>query len=574
MNGLEDFLLKHGLLSADQLHAAQKECALTAKPFEEVLAQMGLVSDEALRAAQAHTLGIESVSLDDTAIQPEALEIISRDNASAWQVMPLALRKSGESPESESYIFTLAMAQTDNIVLLDTITQALESRLQKPCHLQVFFAAAADIEKAIAAHYGNALTIDQLLKDLEGAVESEATIVHLVDAFLVDAVFKGASDIHFEPEAGFLRIRYRIDGLLESVKILHLSHWKNMAVRLKVLAGIDIAENRDAQDGRMTRNVLGRAVDFRISSLPTLHGENMVLRVLDRSKSVMALADLGLDKRQTSNIHRLLAKPAGILLVVGPTGCGKTTTLYSLLSYIQNERIHVMTLEDPVEYPMPFLRQLNVAETKLDFVGGVRAMLRHDPDVILIGEIRDTETAQMAFRAAMTGHQVFSTLHSNSAIAALPRLFDLKVPADILATHLNGIIAQRLVRQLCPFCKKAKAVGTRLAEALNQTQNAVHFSADSEIFTAQGCPKCRKGYAKRLAIMEILTMNDALEAAIFERKPRQTLTKIATESGFAPLIADGFKQVLNAQTTLSELTRVLDLGSLGDEVIDMIQQEF
>ena len=565
MNDLGDFLLKHGLISSDQLHAAQKECTISGKDFEAVLSNMGLVSDETLRAAQAHTLGIESVNLEETAIQPEALNLIPREKASAWQVMPLAF---GELPDSCT--LTLAMTQTDNIVLLDAITHDLESNFQKPCHLRVFFAPNADIEKAIAEHYGNALSIDQLLKDLESALNSESTIVHLVDAFLIDAVFKGASDIHFEPEAGFLRIRYRIDGLLESVKVLHLSHWKNMAVRLKVLANMDIAENRDAQDGRMTRNVLGRAVDFRISILPTLHGENMVLRVLDRSKSVMAFADLGLDKRQTSNIFRLLNKPAGIVLVAGPTGCGKTTTLYSLLSYIHNEHIHVMTLEDPVEYPMPFFRQLNVEETKLDFVSGVRAMLRHDPDVILIGEIRDNETAQMAFRAAMTGHQVFSTLHSNSALAALPRLFDLKVPADILATHLNGIIAQRLVRQLCPFCKKGKTVGATLAKALNDAQNAVHFAPDSEIFTAQGCAKCRKGYASRLAIMEILTMNDALESAIFERKSRQSLAQIATESGFE----DGFKQVLLGKTTLSELTRVLDLGFLGDEIMEVILGEF
>lgn len=565
MNDLKDFLFKRGLLSADQLHAVQKECAISGKDFESVLAQMGLLSAETLRSAQAHTLDIDSVNLEEAAIQPEALEIINRDQALAWKVMPLALRES-----ADFYEFTLAMTQTDNIAFLDKLTLAIEALLKKPCHLQVLFAPTTDIEKAIAAHYGNALSIDQLLKDLEYQQENttdeknKVTIEHLVDAFLIDAVFKGASDIHFEPEAGFLRIRYRIDGLLEPVKILHLSLWKNMAVRLKVLAELNIAESRDAQDGRMTRNVMGRSVDFRVSCIPTLHGENMVLRILDRSKSVMALCDIGLDAQQTSAIHQLLAKPTGILLVVGPTGCGKTTTLYSLLSHIQNEHIHVMTLEDPVEYPMPFLRQVNVSETKLDFVSGVRAMLRHDPDAILIGEIRDTETAQMALRAAMTGHQVFSTLHSNSALAALPRLLDLNVSADILSTHLNGIIAQRLVRQLCPLCKKAHKLGKRLAKELSHylPANTLNFSSDTEIFNPQGCHQCRQGYLSRFAIMEILTINDALESAIFERQARQTLGKIAAQSGFVTLFENGLKQVLNGKTSLSELARVLDLSFL------------
>ncbi len=557
-NDFKDFLLSRGLLSADQINAAQKEAEISGAALPETLFKMGMLSAATLRAAQAHTLGIESVDLKTAAIQPQALEIISREQAQKWKVMPLALKES-----AEFYEFSVAMAQTDNVQFLDKLTAAVEKLLQKPCHLQVFFASPADIARAISEHYGHSLSFEQILEDLEKEGDDESAIARLVDAFLVDAVFNGASDIHFEPEAGFLRVRYRIDGLLQQARVLHLSRWQALAVRLKVLAGMDIAESRAPQDGRMSCHVLGRNVDFRVSSMPTLHGENMVLRVLDRSKSVLTLAELGLNEKQTKVLNRLLAKPTGILLVVGPTGCGKTTTLYALLSHIHNAHIHIMTLEDPVEYPMPFLRQISVGEaSKLDFVDGVRAILRHDPDVILIGEIRDSETAQMAFRAAMTGHQVFSTLHSNSALAALPRLFDLGLPADILSTHLNGIIAQRLVRQLCPHCKKPRKVGETLAAELNAVLSEKSFSPDSEIFEPKGCAKCRQGYLSRIAIMEILMMNEALESAIAERKPRHILAQIAAHSGFTTLLEDGLAQVLGGKTSLAELARVLDLGFL------------
>jgi len=263
-------------------------------------------------------------------------------------------------------------------------------------------------------------------------------------------VKREVSDIHFEPEANFLRIRYRIDGMLRQIRALHKSYWPAMTVRIKVLSGMNIAEMRAPQDGRIGLTVSGRQVDFRVACQPTIHGENIVLRVLDRQKGIVPLEDLGLADEHLQRLKLMIARPEGIILVTGPTGSGKTTTLYSVLNHINTEGIHIMTLEDPVEYPMALVRQTSVAETsKLDFANGIRSMMRQDPDVILVGEIRDADTAEMAFRAAMTGHQVYSTLHTNSAVGTIPRLLDIGVLPDIMAGNIIGIVAQRLVRKLC-----------------------------------------------------------------------------------------------------------------------------
>ncbi len=279
-----------------------------------------------------------------------------------------------------------------------------------------------------------------------------------MDALLTDAVKRDASDIHFEPELSFLRIRYRVDGILRQIRALHKSYWAAMAVRLKVIAGMNIAETRAPQDGRITLNISGRQIDFRVAAQPTIHGENIVLRILDRQKSIVPLDNIGLDETQLDQLKLMIARPEGIILVTGPTGSGKTTTLYSMLNHINEEGVNIMTLEDPVEYPMAMIRQTSVAEAaKLDFANGIRSMMRQDPDVILVGEIRDGDTAEMAFRAAMTGHQVYSTLHTNSAIGSIPRLLDIGVLPDIMAGNIIGVVAQRLVRRLCVHCRRPYA---------------------------------------------------------------------------------------------------------------------
>ncbi len=291
-------------------------------------------------------------------------------------------------------------------------------------------------------------------------------MVRLVNALLVDAVKRGASDIHFEPEYAFLRIRYRIDGVLETVRSLHKTYLPGITVRVKVVSGMNIAETRAPQDGRLSLTLNGRPIDFRVSTQPTIYGENIVLRVLDREKSIISLDRMNLTKDTLAKLNLMLARPEGILIVTGPTGSGKTTTLYSLLSQVNDETVNIMTLEDPVEYPLTLMRQTSVNEVaRMDFADGIRSIMRQDPDIILVGEVRDKETAEMAFRAAMTGHQVFTTLHTNSALGAFPRLLDIGIQPDIMAGNIIGVIAQRLVRVLCPHCKEAYAPGARGAPA-------------------------------------------------------------------------------------------------------------
>ncbi|PZR43751.1 MAG: secretion system protein E, partial [Stutzerimonas stutzeri] len=343
-------------------------------------------------------------------------------------------------------------------VALDKVRSQLNAELE----IETLLAGESEIDRAIDQYYGYELSIDGILHEIEtgeidwkslqsSSDEYSQPVVRLIDAILADAVKRDASDVHFEPEANFLRIRYRIDGMLRQIRALHKSYWPAMAVRIKVMSGMNIAETRAPQDGRINLVLSGRQVDFRVAAQPTIHGENVVLRILDRQKGIVPLEGLGLAEDHLDLLKLMIARPEGIILVTGPTGSGKTTTLYSVLNHINSEGVNIMTLEDPVEYPMALVRQTSVAESaKLDFANGIRSMMRQDPDVILVGEIRDTDTAEMAFRAAMTGHQVYSTLHTNSAIGAIPRLLDIGILPDLMAGNIIGIVAQRLVRRLCP----------------------------------------------------------------------------------------------------------------------------
>ncbi|HQW20000.1 MAG TPA: GspE/PulE family protein, partial [Rhodocyclaceae bacterium] len=330
-----------------------------------------------------------------------------------------------------------------------------------------------------------------------------------------------------------------------------------LVVRIKVMSGMNIAETCAPQDGSISLNISGRAVDFRVAVQPTIHGENIVLRILDRQKGIVPLDALGLADRHLATLRRIIARPEGIILVTGPTGSGKTTTLYSLLQHVSNESVNIMTLEDPVEYPTTLLRQTSLADAvKLDFANGIRSIMRQDPDVILVGEIRDAETAEMAFRAAMTGHQVYSTLHTNSAIGAIPRLQDLGIPADILAGNIVGVIAQRLLRRLCPHCRRPAPADVQERRLLGSpTEQPI-------LYRAAGCAACDfQGYRGRFAIMELLRIDDDIDELIARRATVREIRSAALQKGFASLAEDGLRRLLEGETSLEELTRVVDLGS-------------
>ena len=554
---LGQILIAKGILSEDQLRIALLEQMKSNQPVGKLLVSLGFVSEATLRDALSESLGKQSIDLSNAIIDPSALKLVPRDLAKRHLLLPLDF-------DAAHLRLTVAIADTNDIVALDKVRTLVDG----PLEIDTLLAGETEIGRAIDLAYGYELSIDGILNEIEtgeidfrglqaSSDEYSQPVVRLIDSILTDAVKRDASDVHFEPESGFLRIRYRIDGMLRQIRSLHQSYWPAMAVRIKVMSGMNIAETRAPQDGRITLNMRGRQIDFRVSAQPTIHGENIVLRILDRQKGLVPLEGLGLTERQLDQLKLMIARPEGIILVTGPTGSGKTTTLYSVLNHINSEGVNIMTLEDPVEYPMTLVRQTSVAEAaKLDFANGIRSMMRQDPDVILVGEIRDAETAEMALRAAMTGHQVYSTLHTNSAIGTIPRLLDIGVLPDIMAGNIIGIVAQRLVRRLCTHCKapyRAEAHEMRL----------LGLSQDSDrplIYRPTGCEQCDfQGYRGRLAIMELLRIDGNLDELIARRATAHEIRAYALARGFRPLAEDGLRRVLDGATSLEELARVVDL---------------
>ena len=553
---LGQVLIAKGILSEDQLRIALLEQMKSNRPVGKLLVSLGFVSEATLRDALSESLGKQSIDLSNAVIDPSALTLVPHELAKRHHLLPLDY-------DAERRRLTIALSDVNDIVALDKIRGLANDAIE----IDTLLAGETEIDRAIDQAYGYELSIDGILHEIEtgevdfrglqsSADEYSQPVVRLIDAILTDAVKREASDVHFEPETGFLRIRYRIDGMLRQVRSLHQSYWPAMAVRIKVMSGMNIAETRAPQDGRISLTMRGRQIDFRASAQPTIHGENIVLRILDRQKGLVPLESLGLTERQLSELKLMIARPEGIILVTGPTGSGKTTTLYSVLNHINSEGVNIMTLEDPVEYPMALVRQTSVAEAaKLDFANGIRSMMRQDPDIILVGEIRDAETAEMALRAAMTGHQVYSTLHTNSSIGAIPRLLDIGILPDIMAGNIIGIVAQRLVRRLCVHCKTPYQ-----AEAHEARLFGGEPSARPMIFRPCGCERCEfQGYRGRLAIMEILRLNADLDELIARRSTVREIRQLADHQGFVALADDGLRRVLDGSTSLEELGRVVDL---------------
>jgi len=554
---LGQILMTKGILSEDQLRIALLEQMKSNQPIGKLLISLGFVSETTLREALSESLGRQSIDLSNAIVDPQALKLVPRDIALRHHLLPLDF-------DPANHRLTVAIADIDNIVGLDRVRALLPENVE----IDPLIAGESEIDHAIDQYYGYELSIDGILQEIEtgeidwrsvSATDDEYSqpVVRLIDAILTDAVKRDASDIHFEPEANFLRIRYRIDGMLRQIRALHKSYWPAMTVRIKVLSGMNIAEMRAPQDGRIGLTVSGRQVDFRVACQPTIHGENIVLRVLDRQKGIVPLENLGLAEEHLFRLKLMIARPEGIILVTGPTGSGKTTTLYSVLNHINSEGIHIMTLEDPVEYPMALVRQTSVAETaKLDFANGIRSMMRQDPDVILVGEIRDADTADMAFRAAMTGHQVYSTLHTNSAVGTIPRLLDIGVLPDIMAGNIIGIVAQRLIRRLCDHCKTPYHAETHEMQLVGSPAGGPR----PVLFRPTGCERCDyQGYRGRIAILELLRIDSGIDELIARRATTHEIRTRALEQGFVTLADDGMRRVLNGTTSLEELGRVIDL---------------
>ena len=556
---LGDRLQHMGLVSADQIQIALLEQKKTGKQLGDALIALGFVTEEAMREALGQTLGQQTIQLQTVLADSQALERLPKAMATRFQVFPV-------SYSQDTQTLVLASPKPNDIIAADQI----RAHVGLGVHISWRLASAADVLAAIDQFYGYELSIDGIIHEIEtGQIDLASLsqgqggyshpVVRLVDAMLSDGVHKLASDIHFEPEGQFLRIRYRIDGVLRQVRVLHGRYWSAMLVRLKLVAGMNIAESRAPQDGRVSLSIGGRSVDFRAAVQPTIHGENFVLRVLDAKRGIVEYRKLGLTEDQYYLLDLMLARPEGIILVTGPTGSGKTTTLYSVLSHMNDESVNIMTLEDPVEYPITRIRQTSISDgSKIDFSDGVRSLMRQDPDIILVGEVRDKDTAEMAFRAAMTGHQVFSTLHTNSALRSFQRIKDLGVSPEVMAGNIIGIVAQRLVRRVCVHCREevqvtegsieARLIG---AHAVGRTVYRAHHG---------GCEACGfQGYKGRLAIMELLRMDSMLDELITRNATLGELTAHAMAHGFVPMAEDGLRRVLEGVTTVEEVGRVVDL---------------
>lgn len=555
-----DQMVEMGLISADQLHVALQQKKLTGEMLGTILVDLGFIDESDLIVFLAETSGFGVFDPKTAIYDSDALKLLDKAVATKCRALPVSI-------SGNDYYF--AMADPYDVVAVDTIRQILP----KGSNVRPLVAAPHVISGAIDSAYGFASSVKDILRELEEGRntgqkdvalldEKEAfshPIVRLVNALVFEAVKMGVSDLHFEPEENFIRLRYRLDGVLFTAQTLHKQHWSGISQRLKIMSNMDIADKISPQDGRFNLNIAGREADFRVSSLPTVHGENIVLRVLDKSASIMPLSALGFSDENKKRIKVAQSRPEGIIIVTGPTGSGKTTSLYSMLNEINDVEVNIQTLEDPVEYSLPMIRQTHVREGVLEFADGIKALLRQDPDIIFIGEIRDKTTAEMALKAAMTGHQVYTSLHTNDSFGAIPRLMDLGMKPGMLAGAITAVFAQRLARRLCPDCKEEY-------EPTEDEKKFLGLDPDNpeQLYQAheEGCPGCAKGYKGRVALAEILLFDDDLNALVAAGANVAELRKEADRKSFKNMADDGVLKIREGLTDISAISKVVDISKV------------
>ncbi|MEL7087085.1 MAG: GspE/PulE family protein [Planctomycetota bacterium] len=557
MHELVDNLARRGLLDATSADAAHNLIRGGERPDRAVLAVDGL-TEERLHPVLAETFGVEVVDLDDTTPDPAVLAKVSARLLVRHHLIPVGERDGR---------LIVAAASLFDPAGLD------EVRLATGMDVEPALATHEAIARALSKHLGvGADTVQSLVGDATepaaGSLGSgdpedldlaeaagDASIIQFVNQVLVEAIERRATDVHFEPFEGKLTVRYRVDGLLQEATLPpEIRRFRAAIVsRLKILSHLDIAEKRLPQDGRIKLRVAGREVDVRVSVIPMLYGEAIVLRLLDRGSTLVGLEGLGMDGADLQGYRRVLDQPHGIVLVTGPTGSGKTTTLYASLAQINDTVRKIITIEDPIEYHLDGVNQIQVdTKTGMTFSKGLRAVLRHDPDVVLIGEIRDRETADIAVQASLTGHLVFSTLHTNDAPGAITRLIDMGVEPFLVASSLETVVAQRLVRLICPDCKTSIPI-----DDAPHLRDELGSDLPDTLYHGTGCTACHgTGYRGRKGIFEIMPMTDELRAQVTERTSSQDIRRIAMTQGMKSLREDGWRLIRDGRTTLEEVLRV------------------
>lgn len=539
-----DILVDQGLLTQEEL-----QVTLDSKPNDQklgdALLSRGLITEQQLIETLEVQLGIPHVSLFRYPFEPLLFNIVPKDFAKRKLLVPL--KREGDR------LFIATTDPTDFITIDDL-------RLSTGFQIEPAIASKEDILKTIAKYYDEE-SYEELLEEMPDTNEEkedalndlDAPIVRLVNQLLSNAVAMKASDVHLDPHEGKLLVRYRIDGTLRTERILPKSMQQMVTARIKILANLDITENRIPQDGRIKTTVDFRAIDLRVSSLPTVFGEKIVMRILDLSQNLTDISKLGFSDKNMSRFMREIDKPNGIVLISGPTGSGKSSTLYAALNKLNSEEVNIITVEDPVEYQLEGINQIQVnANVGLSFAAGLRSILRQDPDIVMVGEIRDKETADISIRASLTGHLVLSTIHTNDSIASITRLLDMGIEPFLVTASLNAVIAQRLIRRVCRDCKEIQPATVREREIFAKRG----LSIDT-IARGSGCPQCNmSGYKGRMAIHEVLVVDDAMKDVINRGGSAAEIRKIAVANNTIFLIDDGLLKVKEGMTTTEEVLRV------------------
>ena len=547
---LPELVLERGLVAADTLNRARTVQAETGERLDAVLTRLGLISEAALAEAIASATGLELARPDDFPAEAVPLEDLSARFLRDVKAVPL--RASDQDVE---------VAFVDP---LDPFApEALGFALTRKIVARV--ARASDVEAALDRLYGAPNRETEIsdseadeadlerLKDLA----SDAPIVRAVNNLITRAAEARASDIHIEPSEDAIQIRFRIDGILREQDSLP-PHLKSAFIsRIKVMSGLNIAERRLPQDGRLRLAVRGQEIDFRVATSPTIHGETVVLRILDRSTLALEFDTLGFDEELLERYKKVLYQPHGILLVTGPTGSGKTTTLYASLNVLNTPERKILTIEDPIEYRMPGINQTQVKpQIGLNFAAALRSFLRQDPDVMMVGEVRDLETAQVAIQSALTGHMILSTLHTNSAASSVTRLLDMGVEPFLITSTLNAVMAQRLVRRLCPHCRAAAPAPAHVLESLQ-----LNGHAPRTFYRPVGCAQCgNSGFRGRIALFELLVMDDEISRLVLQRAEAREIQRAALDADMRTMLADGVAKAGGGLTTIEEVLRVTREG--------------
>ncbi len=546
---LGDLLIENGLITEAQLKVALNESKKNGKKLGETLVDLDYIDEQTIIDILSKQLGIDKITIDDIHFEKSLKDVLPEKLARKFKVVPVDFKDNE---------IIVATNDPTNIFMLDEI-----GRITKKEIIPAII-TKDDLFSALEKIYGTEDRLYKIVNDVENkivelgsdediarSVAEDSSVVMLVDGIISKAISEHASDIHIEPDEDVLRVRYRVDGVLHEVLSLNRVLHPAIISRIKIMSNIDIAEKRIPQDGRFKIRKDFKDIDFRVSTLPTNYGEKAVLRILDREQALLSLSNIGMDDYSLSIYESIISKPYGIILISGPTGSGKTTTLYASLNKLNTLEKNIITVEDPIEYNFKLINQVNVDETAgLTFANALRSILRQDPDIIMVGEIRDKETAEISIQASLTGHLVLSTIHTNDAASSIVRLVEMGIEPYLVATSLIGVVGQRLVRKICPYCKVKYKPDVDIAKQLG-------IEEDVSLYKGEGCEKCKyTGYQGRVGIYEVMQVNKEIRNVIGKGGSTDDIRHVAVQSGFKQMKDSGFELVKKGITTIEEVLRV------------------